>query len=368
MKKHIIAPFLLLLVAAFVAAAQDNGREAQIAAQLAARRAAENGGGDATPANTADTGATNTADTGAANGADAGMPNGADADVTNTVNTGATNSAAADPEEIARQARIALTNKDLAASSNSPGNLASLQIIFQKNIFDPNRQPWVPGGPVRPPARVETWGVRGTSCMGSNGWVADFEGDGVPSYPPFRSVGQLVNGFKIKDITFSNVTLIDTKATTNAEQVWDVPGYGKGQQGVSRNDGGPWKPAYYTVEYAMPNRGPRQADNGMGGPQFPPVPTMMADNNPAAFNFGGNAQDDNSGGFGGGRNRQRGGGGPGGGRGGRQPGGGGFGGFGGGGGGGNANASFAPPTVVDPNAPIDPAVLQRLQQRRQQEQ
>jgi len=349
MKKHIIAPFLILVVAAFVAAAQDNGREAQIAAQLAARRAAENGGGDATPANTADTGATNATDTGAANGADA--------NVTNTVNTGATNSAAADAAEIARQARIALTNKELATSNNLPGNLAFLQIITQKNIFDPNRRPWAVG-PVQPPVRTETFTLRGTSEIKAKGWVADFEGDGVPPFPPFRCIGQEVNGFKIKDITFSNVTLIDIKATTNAEIVVDI------DKGLTRSDGGPWKPAYYTVEYAMPNRAPRQADNGMGGPQFPPMPAMMADSGQTTFTFGGNAQDDNSGGFGN-RNRQRGGGGPGGG--GRQRGGGGgFGGF--GGGGGNANATFAPPTVVDPNAPIDPAVLQRLQQRRQQEQ
>src|ERR1039458_8610411 len=54
--------------------------------------------------------------------------------------------------------------------------------------------------------------------------------------------------------------------------------------------------------------------------------------------------------------------------GGRQGGdGGGFGGFGGNGGAGNPNSTFAPATAVDPNAPVDPAVLQRLQQRRNRE-
>src|ERR1039458_2643312 len=130
MKKHIIAPFLLLLAAAFVAAAQDNNSDAAIAARMAARPV---------------------------------MPNGADAQVANTANTGATNAAAADPEEIARKARLAAAAKEAAASANLPGNLALLQIITQKNIFDPRRQPW--SGNVPPPVvvRKETWGLRGIS-------------------------------------------------------------------------------------------------------------------------------------------------------------------------------------------------------------
>jgi hypothetical protein len=375
MKKHIIAPFLLLLAAAFVAAAQDNNSDAAIAARMAARRAAENGGAAAAPANAADTGATNAADIGATNAADAadadaGMPNGADAQVANTANTGATNAAAADPEEIARKARLAAAAKEAAASANLPGNLALLQIITQKNIFDPRRQPW--SGNVPPPVvvRKETWGLRGISQKIGKGYLAFFEGDGVPSYPETRCVGDSVIGFKIKDITFNSVTLIDSKSTNNAEVVFEM---NKGQQGLTRDDGGPWKPAYFTPDYQVATRGPRQADNGMGGgPQYTMAQPMMPD--PNGFQFSVTTGQDDPNAFGGRGNRGRrnqqnnfnGPGGPGG-RPGRQPGGfgGGTGGFGGGGGG--ANTSFAPPTVVDPNAPIDPIVLQRLQQRRQQE-
>jgi hypothetical protein len=78
---------------------------------------------------------------------------------------------------------------------------------------------------------------------------------------------------------------------------------------------------------------------------------------------GGGRRAGGGGGFGG-----RGFGGGGGAGGGRQGGdGGGFGGFGGNGGAGNPNSTFAPATAVDPNAPVDPAVLQRLQQRRNRE-
>jgi len=355
MKNHIIAfgSSLMLGFAGFVLSAQDTSTD-PIAARLAAQRLAESGGAAAVPAT--DAGATNAADAGTATATDTGMTNTADAGVTNATDIGASTNAAADLEEIARKARIAAAAKELQAAAKLPGSLVLLQNITQKNIFDPRRQPWAGE---RPPVRqvvTETFTLRGTSEKKEKGFLAFFEGNGVPNYPPTRRVGDLINGFKIKAITETNVTVIDTKATNNAEQVWNTPSQG-GQQGVTRTDGGPWKPAYYTPEYVSNSR-QRQADAGPPGPsQFPmPQPMIAADNGPVAFTFGDTSGQDNSQGYQ--RNRNRGGGG-GGGRGGRGGGGGGFGGFTGG------NANFAPPSPPpDPNAPIDPAVLARLRAQR----
>ncbi|MGA2555625.1 MAG: hypothetical protein ABSG04_05065 [Verrucomicrobiota bacterium] len=356
MRNHISAfgSSLMLGFAVFVLPAQDTGA-ASAAARLAARRLAESGGAAAVPA--ADASATNTADAGTATATDTGMTNAADAGVTNAVITGATTNAAADPEEIARKARLAAAAKELQAAAKLPGSLVLLQNITQKNIFNPNRQPWT--GDVPPPRQVvtETFTLRGTSEKKGKGFLAMFEGNGVPNFPPTRCVGDLINGYKIKAITETNVTVIDTKSTNNAEQVWHIPG--EGQQGVTRTDGGPWKPAYYTPEYVSFSR-PRQADAGLPGPsQFPmPQPMIAADTGPVAFTFGDTSGQDNSQGFNQ-RNRNRGGGGGGGNR--RGGGGGNFGGgFGVGG-----NTQFAPPAPPpDPNAPIDPAVLARLRAQR----
>jgi len=345
MKNHIIAfgSSLMLGFAGFVLSAQDTSTD-PIAARLAAQRLAESGGAAAVPA--ADASATNTADAGTATATDTGM--------TNATDTGASTNAAADPEAIARKARLAAAEKELAAAAKLPGSLVLLQNITQKNIFDPRRQPWAgERPPVRQVAKENVYYSGATEKIGK-GFLATFEGNGVPSYPPSRCVGDTINGFKIKDITLTNVTVIDTKSTNNAEQVWNIPGAG-GQQGVTRDDNGPWKPAYYTPEYATYSR-QRQADAGPPAPnQFPMTQPMMADTGPVAFTFGDTSGQDNSQGYNQ-RNRNRNNGG-GGGRGGR--GGGGFGGFGGG------NANFAPPAPPpDPNAPIDPAVLARLRAQR----
>lgn len=356
MKNHILAfaTSLMLGFAGFVLPAQDTSTD-PVAARLAAQRLAESRGAAAVPA----------ADAGATNAADAGMATAADAAVTNAADAGASTNAAGDPEEIARKARIAAAEKELAAAAKLPGSLVMLQNITQKNIFNPNRMPWT--GNVPPPRQVikETVYLSGVTEKIGKGFLATFDGNGAPSYPPSRCVGDTINGWKIKAITDTNITVIDTKSTTNAEQVWNIPGAG-GQQGVTRTDGGPWQPAYYTPEYATFSR-QRQADAGPPGPpQFPMTQPMVANTGPTAFNFGDTSGQDNSQGYGG-RNRNRGGGGPGGGgRGGRGGGGGGFGGGGFGGGGfGGGNTQFAPPAPPpDPNAPIDPAVLARLRAQR----
>ena len=364
MKNYIIAT-LLFLAAGSVAPAQD---DPAVLARLAAQHARENGGGDAVPAPDTATAATagaqdNGADTNAAVGAIAGVTNAADAAATGT-------NAAADPDEIARQARLAAAAKEAMSATKLPGSLASLQIITQKNIFNPNRLPWSPNRLPPRQAVIETFTFRGGSEKIGMGSVAFFEGDGVPTFPPYRCVGTTVNGFKIKAITDTNVILTDTMSTNSADIVFTAPGMG-GQQGLTRSDGGKWNPAYYTPSYD--NFGaPRQQrpDVTMAGPtQFTPPPTMMVFPNQGIMIT--DPSQDPSQTYGSNPGRTRGArGGGGGGRGGR--GGGGNGGFGGGaaggfGGGGN-NGAFAPPSPPpDPNAPIDPAVLARLRAARAQE-
>jgi uncharacterized membrane protein YgcG len=363
MKNYIIAT-LLFLAAGSVAPAQD---DPAVLARLAAQHARENGGGDAAPAPDTATAATagaqdNGADTNAAVGAIAGVTNAADAAATGT-------NAAADPDEIARQARLAAAAKEAMSATKLPGSLASLQIITQKNIFNPSRLPWSPNRLPPRQAIVENFYFRGASEKINMGFVAIFEGDGVPNFPPTRCIGDSVNGFKIKAITRTNVTLTDPKSTNIADIVFTLPGMG-GQQGLTRSDGGPWKPAYYTPSYDNFAPRPQRADIAMGGPnQFtaPAMPMMMPPNQ--GFTFPDPSQDPSQGYGNNPRNNRRGG--TGNGRGGGR-GGGGNGGFGGGaaggfGGGGN-NGAFAPPSPPpDPNAPIDPAVLARLRAARAQE-
>jgi hypothetical protein len=337
MKTHIIAFSTLLFLAAAgsVALAQD---DPAVLARLAARRAAENGGGDGAAATSPDTAAAAAADA---------QGNGADTNAVIAADTGATN-AAADPEEAARLARLAAAAKETAAATKLPGSLASLQIITQRNIFDPNRLPWVgTPRPVVAPVRVETFTFRGTSEETGKGVIhAMFEGDGIPSFPATRDVGNMVNGFKIKAITRTNITLVDTNSTTNAEIVFTAPGMG-GQQGLTRNDGGPWKPAYYTPTYETVAPRQQRPESAMAAPQYMTAQPTMAQTpftftDPSMDPYAGTARTRTT------RN--------GGGRGGRGGGGGNFGG---------GNTQFAPASPPpDPNAPIDPAVLERLRARR----
>ncbi len=283
MKKHLIAFGTLFLFAAagLVAAAQDASDADAVAARLAARRAAEENGGVAVPAAPAETSA--------AIGAAASATNSA----TNSAGASATNSAELTPEqqtaqdlaaEEKRKANLLAAQKALPASNN---NLAALQLIWKRNIFDPQRQPYVQGRVASPNPVIETFSLRGTSDVITKGWVAFFAGDGIGSYPATRSIDDLVCGqFKIKDITWSNVTLIDTKytpravaAATNSATNSLIAGAAKGAtnsatnlvaasaaksaltgpeivlgllQGLTRTDGGPWKAYTFTPVYTAP--------------------------------------------------------------------------------------------------------------------
>jgi hypothetical protein len=202
MKKYILASGTLILFAfaGLTAAAQDAGSPDDVIARLAARRAAEEAGrpmpATPPPALAAVT------------------PAGADASATNS---------AADAEDAAAEARrkanLAAAIKETQASGLTNISLASLQIIVHRNIFNPNREPYVEGvtgAPAAPQPVVESFTLRGIAEKVGMGYQAFFVGDGVPqTYPVTRVIGDKIGDWVIMAITMSNVTLLDTKYSTH---------------------------------------------------------------------------------------------------------------------------------------------------------
>jgi hypothetical protein len=233
MKKRLVTfGTLFLFAAGLIAAVQDDAAVAQAAARLAARRAAEDAGTVATPAAPAGTAEANLA----------------------------ASSAGELAADVLRKANLAAAYKELQASSNNM--LVSkpfLQMVWQRNVFDPARVPYSPRRYTQPPV-IEAFSLRGISEIVGKGMVALFGGDGVPSYPPTRVVGDLLGGdsgrqFEITAITLSNVTLIDTKFTsrpggssaagtiTSPEFVLNL------DEGLTRTDDGPWTTNTYIPVY-----------------------------------------------------------------------------------------------------------------------
>ena len=370
MKKHLLTfgiAAVILTTTGDILFAQNDAIDPAVLARMAARRAAEEAGGsaDTAPAPTPDTAPapTPTPDAGAA-----------PVDTTNTVagDATATNSAIAAAEEAHRLAAL----KEAETAASIPTNLAYLQIIPHRNIFDPSRQPWIPNRPPAPVhiARVERFICTGTMRKIGKGYTAMFSGDGVLDYPPDLSIGAIINGFKIKDITETNVVLTDVSGSATATNVVSTATTNLATtnvasapmtnviapngdivlaptQGLTRSDGGPWRPAFVEPVYAIAPRVRLQADAGAPSayqPQQyqPNVSYTIQDpsgdpTDPNAYtqrgrqtrgNRRGNA---NGGGFGG-------------------PGGGGF----------NLNGLLTQPAAATPTAPPDPAVLARLQARR----
>ena len=371
MKKHLIAFGTLFLFAAagLVAAAQDASDADAVAARLAARRAAEENGGVAVPAAPAETSA--------AIGAAASATNSA----TNSAGASATNSAELTPEqqtaqdlaaEEKRKANLLAAQKALPASNN---NLAALQLIWKRNIFDPQRQPYVQGRVASPNPVIETFSLRGTSDVITKGWVAFFAGDGIGSYPATRSIDDLVlraiqdQGYHLvkRDVDRHQIYPRAVAAATNSATNSLIAGAAKGAtnsatnlvaasaaksaltgpeivlgllQGLTRTDGGPWKAYTFTPVYTAPvPRVPADISTFGQMPMFAStMPTISVDPITGAFSVSSMDANDPFAPTVGRRGRRGGGGGGGGGRGGRGGGGGGAGGggFGGGGFGGGA--------------------------------
>jgi hypothetical protein len=240
MKKHLIASgtVLLFLITALIAAAQDASDQDAIIARLQAKRAAEEAGRPVPVTPPPAPAAVTTAPDAAAG--------------TNIAGAGGTNSAV-DADEAADQARAkaalaAARKADLAAEAAAPKTVtkASLQDIIHKNIFDPNREPYDPllgeEGAARAAVAapvVESFTLRGIAEDVGKGLLAFFVGDGVPTnYPPTRVIGEKIGDFLIKDITFSNVTLIDTKFSTRPTNVVVTKSYSRGTAATGFGGGG----------------------------------------------------------------------------------------------------------------------------------
>lgn len=118
------------------------------------------------------------------------------------------------------QAAVAQDTNSVAAPAR-----ISLQTLMQKNIFDPTRS-----GRVRPGGRPRAAVVRTFTFRGSDGYVAFFTGEGTPR-KGYVKVGDLINGFKVIQITLDFVKL--TEPNGNIVEL-------KEDNTMRREEDGPW--------------------------------------------------------------------------------------------------------------------------------
>ena len=113
----------------------------------------------------------------------------------------------------------------LAQDTNSVADppRISLQTLMQKNIFDPTRS-----GRAR--SRPRAAAVRTFTFRGSDGYVAFFTGEGTPK-KGYVKVGDLINGFKVRQITLHFVKLAEPNG--NIVQL-------KEDNTMRREEDGPW--------------------------------------------------------------------------------------------------------------------------------
>jgi hypothetical protein len=114
-----------------------------------------------------------------------------------------------------------------AQETNSGGipDWSAFESIAQKNIFDPTRS-----GPVRAGARRREPVIRAFTFCGSDGYVAFFTGEGTPR-KGYVKVGDLINGFKVRQITLHFVKLAEPGG--NIVEL-------KEDNSMRREEDGPW--------------------------------------------------------------------------------------------------------------------------------
>jgi hypothetical protein len=120
----------------------------------------------------------------------------------------------------AGQAAVAQDTNSAAAPAR-----ISLQTLMQKNIFDPTRS-----GRARFGGRPRAAVVRTFTFRGSDGYVAFFTGEGTPR-KGYVKVGDLINGFKVIQITLDFVKL--TEPNGNIVEL-------KEDNTMRREEDGPW--------------------------------------------------------------------------------------------------------------------------------
>jgi hypothetical protein len=214
--------------------------------------------------------------------------------------------------------QAAAGGKDLASPAMeaiNQGGASQFQIILQRNIFDPNRGRAEPNRERQP--HIETFSFRGAAEKLGKGFDAFFTGDGAPASGTV-AVNDEINGFKVQGIKLSEVKLM----ATNHEVV-----VLQDQTGMTRHDGGPWIKVFVPAFYGSSAQTRTSAGNDNG----PYSSSLTA------------ATDDNAGANGGGPSRNS---------------------------GSYDTGGGVPTTQADipvPPAPINPALLARMQARRAQE-
>jgi len=109
-------------------------------------------------------------------------------------------------------------------SSTAP-DWSSFESIAQKNIFDPTRS-----GRAGSRSRLRGAVVRTFTFRGSDGYVAFFTGEGTPR-KGYVKVGDLINGFKVRQITLHFVKLAEPNG--NIVEL-------KEDNTMRREEDGPW--------------------------------------------------------------------------------------------------------------------------------
>jgi hypothetical protein len=102
---------------------------------------------------------------------------------------------------------------------------SSFEPIAQKNIFDPTRS-----GRAGSRGRPRAAAVRTFTFRGSDGYVAFFTGEGTPR-KGYVKVGDLINGFKVRQITLHFVKLAEPNG--NIVEL-------KEDNTMRREEDGPW--------------------------------------------------------------------------------------------------------------------------------
>jgi hypothetical protein len=143
----------------------------------------------------------------------------------------------------------------VGGTNTGPASLdyAAFRIIVERNIFDPNRYPARPaGGPVRPPARVDSLSLVGTMSY-DKGTFAFFDGTSS-DYKKALKRTDVIAGYKVTNITSSSVTLA---AGTNELKL------AVGMQ-LRREEEGPWRLSGGSGSYAATPTSTSTSTNAVG--------------------------------------------------------------------------------------------------------
>ena len=140
-------------------------------------------------------------------------------------------------------------------SAAAPARM-SLQTLMQKNIFDPTRS-----GRVGSRSRLRAAAVRAFTFRGSDGYVAFFTGEGTPG-KGYVKLGDLINGFKVRQITLHFVKLAEPNG--NIVEL-------KEDNSMRREEDGPWTSRINRRPRPLPPRRQRRTNRPHHPVRRPPA-------------------------------------------------------------------------------------------------